>query len=518
MSNNSALKIRIYPNNKQNSLLKKGCEYRFHYYKALALWWNETNDVCRKLYKEYCEKEQDDNKRKEYSKTLPWPPKKVTKEGLNDTCLKVYYPLVSNRIKFAVEKDFTDIPKKGKDKGIPKNYGDVFRINANYLPAIYGNSIISSSTSTFCKEDFAKAVTNTFKDKKNISVKYPRYKNANTFKITVKELSVKRNNKGRVIQVCIPFLSGDYKTKIRKKYGKDYCDSLEWFDCSLSDSLLEKVSNASAMTITVNPVGNWFVSVSVYKEPETKKETGIECGIDLGIKSTATIAYNSTNECSTEYDSFEKRNLPIEKIMMLEKKIEHLQKIQIRRIKTWLRLHKDNEAKGLELNVDKKDKAHSAIFIYRKHYQSNSFKETEKRIAQINVKITNIRKNFAEQFSRELANKCDVVGMEDLNVKGMVKNSKLARSISRIGFYQLRATMERKVKINLLNRFAPSSQVCSYCGYRNIKIRGTKGLHIRDWICPECGHHHDRDENAASNIRPSNHEKLISYIQNKKNN
>ena len=57
MSNNSALKIRIYPNNKQNSFLKKGCEYRFHYYKALALWWNETNDVCRKLYKEYCEKE-----------------------------------------------------------------------------------------------------------------------------------------------------------------------------------------------------------------------------------------------------------------------------------------------------------------------------------------------------------------------------------------------------------------------------------------------------------------------------
>lgn len=501
MASNSALLVRIYPNHKQESLLKKACLYRFHYYKALAMWWNTTYDVCCKLYKSFCEKEQDEEKRKEYIKSLPWPPKKVTKEGLNDTCLRVYYDDVPKFMKFACIQNFIEIVKKGKDKGLHKNYGDVFRLNAVYLPTVYGNRIVDSTVSAWCKEDFSKAVTRTFIDKKNKSVKYPKLVYANTFKFCIKGLQVKRNNKGKVKEIYIPFLSGEY----RKKLGTE----IEWFDCSLSDSQLEKVSDASAMTITFNSAGQWFSAVSVYKEQDDKHDNiGLECGIDLGIKTTATLSFASTGEKDSSQDTYVKYDLPIEKIKMLESKIEHLQKIQMRRIKTWLRLNKDGLAKGLKLNTDKKDKAHNVINVYRKRYQSNSFKQTEQRIALLNVKITNIRKNFSEQFSRQIANKCDTVGLEDLNVKGMTKNHRLARSINRIGFYGIRKALERKMTVDrvfILNRFAPSSQVCSTCGYRNKKI---KKLSIREWVCPICGKHHDRDENAASNIRPSNQEKI----------
>lgn len=498
-----ALLVRIYPNHKQESLLKKGCLYRFHYYKALALWWNITQNTCYELYKSFCKKEPDVAKQKEYSKTLPWPPKKVSKEGLNDTCLKVVYNKLPRSIRFACVENFIDIPKKGKLKGEQKNYGSVFRLNAVYLPTIYGNRIVDSSVCAWCKDNFAQAVTKTFENKKNISVIFPKYKDANTFKFCIKELKTQCSASGKVTKINVPFLSGEYRKRLDK--------SIEWFDCSLSDSQLTKVKQATAMTVTCNSLNQWFLSISVKMMEEEKTETGKECGIDLGIKTTATIAENMAGESSTEYDHYVKYDLPVSKIKMLEKKIEYLQKVQMRRIQTWVRLNKDGVAKGLKLNTDKRDYVHNAISVYRKHYQSESYKKTELRIAKLNNDIANIRKNFSEQFSREIANNYDVVGLEDLNVKGMTKNHKLARAINRIGFYKLRVRLENKLgkeNVKYLDRFAPSSQICSCCGYRNNKV---KNLSVRSWVCPQCGHKHDRDENAASNIRPSNHEKINAY-------
>lgn len=107
------------------------------------------------------------------------------------------------------------------------------------------------------------------------------------------------------------------------------------------------------------------------------------------------------------------------------------------------------------------------------------------------------------------------VGLEDLNVKGMTKNKRLSRSIKRIGFYKIRTAIERKMgkdNVVYLNRFAPSSQICSHCGYRN---KAVKDLNVREWTCPSCGHHHDRDENAASNIRPSMQHKCLKVLDTK---
>lgn len=505
---NSALMVRIYPNHKQAALLERGCLYRFRYYKMLAVWWNMMHDICCDAYRDFCEKETDKEKQEAFSKTLPWPSKKLTKEGLNDTCLKVAYDKVPKWMKFACAKNFTDIPKKGKEKGIPKNYGDVFRLNAVYLPTVFGERPVAGSVFNWCKEDFAKAVTKTFeKGKKNTHVRFPKRNEADTFKFNIKSLQVKKNNKGNVCKIYVPFLSGDK----RKKHGKE----IEWIDCSLSDTQLTRVTSASAMTVKKNNAGQWFVSVAVCKETEKHVETGCECGIDLGVKTAATIATNMVGEDSPEHESFSKRDLPIERIKMLEHKIEHLQNVQMRRIKTWVRLHKDDEAKGLKMNTDKNDRAHNAVIVYRERFQSNAYKQTERRIAKLSNDIANIRKDFSEKFSHEIAVKCDKVGLEDLNVKGMTKNKRLSRSIERIGFYKIRTAIERKMgkdNVVYLNRFAPSSQMCSHCGYRN---KAVKNLNVREWTCPSCGHRHDRDENAASNIRPSMQPKCLKVLDTK---
>ena len=535
-----ALLVRLYPTSKQKSLLHRCCVYRHNFYKSLCMWYNETKDSCISLYKSYCEKEQDEEKRNEYSKSLPWPPKpfkkakqskeiRVSKAAFNDTTLRVSMNTVPKCMRFSCVSNFIDTPRTGKEKGIKKNYGDVFRLNSIYMPTVYGERIVDSSIICWCKDDFASSVNKTFseenigrikqKNKERIAkglkpvpcppihVKYPKYTEADSFKIDLKSIQVEKNNKGNVRHIILPFLTREYKKKLNNK-------NIERFSCALSESQLDKVTSVSAVTFRCNSAGEWYASLSVDLEISKKESTGLECGIDLGIKTTATVAYNALDESSTEYDKYEKIDLPVDKIKRLEERIAHLQKIQNRRIKTWVRLNKDGEAKGLKMNTDKNDKVHNAVFVYRKKYQSKSFKATDCRIAKLNVRIANIRKNFVEQTSRYIADKCDKVGLEDLNIKGMQKNHRLARSIARIGWSSFITRLKNKMgdcNVIQLNRFSPSSQVCSVCGFRNRKI---KKLSYRSYICPECGKHHDRDCNAASNIRPSRKDILDSYCVN----
>ena len=520
MASNSAILVRLYPKARQEKLLNDCCLYRWHYYNGLALWWNTMKRICNQKYADFCKIEEDESARKEFSKSLLWPPKKVSKEGLNDTCLKIYFDKMPCFMKSSCVENFIDRPKKGKEKGIDKNYGSIFRLNATYLPSVYGVCPASSSVAAWCKDDFARAINMTFDQKrieqkkkncvaKGKSFQYPNYihrqdfTQATTFKISITKFDVKYNSKGKVCAIHIPFLSGDR----RKREG----DSIEWVDCSLSDSLLDKAQSVSAITVTKAPTGKWFCSLSVYRDTPERENTGLECGVDIGIKTTATIAYNITNTQDVKEDVFEKLSLPVNKIKSLEKRIEYLQKAQSRRIKTWVRLNKDGDAKGLSLNTKAGDNAHNATILYRKKFQSNAYKTTEHRIALLHQKISNIRKDFAEKTSRDLANRFDYIGLEDLNVSGMVKNKKLARHIERIGFYNLRICIQRKVgidRVSYLNRFAPSSKVCSVCGYKKTDMT----LKDREWICPECGTHHDRDENAASNIRPSRKKLLEKFL------
>ena len=101
----------------------------------------------------------------------------------------------------------------------------------------------------------------------------------------------------------------------------------------------------------------------------------------------------------------------------------------------------------------------------------------------------------------ELLSCYDTVFMEDLNVKGMLKNHKLSKAIQEVGFYQFKQVLVNKAtnsykKVAFVDRFYPSSKTCHKCGYINKKLT----LNDREWICPVCGEHLDRDLNAAMNI------------------
>ena len=133
---------------------------------------------------------------------------------------------------------------------------------------------------------------------------------------------------------------------------------------------------------------------------------------------------------------------------------------------------------------------------------SNRYLRFRKKIACKHRSIESSRTDFLQKLSTDLVRKYDTICIEDLNVKGMMRNHSLAGSVSSVSWSSFVRMLEYKSEwhgVNLLKtgRFDPTSQTCSVCGYRN---KGTKDLSVRDWTCPECGTRHDRDINAAINI------------------
>lgn len=132
---------------------------------------------------------------------------------------------------------------------------------------------------------------------------------------------------------------------------------------------------------------------------------------------------------------------------------------------------------------------------------SKNYKKVQLKLAKLHEKIKNQRKDFQHKWSRKIVNENQVIISEDLNVKGMLKNHKLAKSIldaSFSSFYNMIAykANEQHRQYVKIGTFYPSSKLCHYCGF---KYNGLK-LDERFWTCPECGTYLDRDENAAINI------------------
>jgi putative transposase len=212
-------------------------------------------------------------------------------------------------------------------------------------------------------------------------------------------------------------------------------------------------SPPSSVTVIKDVANRYFLSFVVEIEPVQIEAKNHSVGIDLGIK---TFASMSDGEAVKS---------PI--YAKLDRRIRRLQRKQMRR-----------QIKG-----------------------SKRRQKTLLQVAKLHTRISDTRKDFLHKLSTRVVNDNQVVSLEDLNVSGMVKNRKLSRAISQQGWREFRVLVEAKCEklgreFVVISRWEPTSQICSNCGYKWGKL----DLSVRTVSCINCGSVHDRDTNAARNI------------------
>ena len=211
------------------------------------------------------------------------------------------------------------------------------------------------------------------------------------------------------------------------------------------------------VTVSRTPTGRYFVSFACEVEMAQLPLTGKTVGLDLGIKDVV-IAWDG----ETATKSGNPRHL----------------KGQLRYLKRQQRR------------------------LSRMQKGSNRRNRQRVKVARIHAHVAAMRADFLHKTTTGIVRSADVIVLEDLNVKGMVKNHCLAGAIADVGMGEFRRQIEYKAawygrKVVVVDRWFPSSKTCSACG----SYQQNMPLSVRCWTCPDCGTRHDRDINAAKNIR-----------------
>jgi putative transposase len=244
--------------------------------------------------------------------------------------------------------------------------------------------------------------------------------------------------------------------KTRFKLDQEKCsiriEKIGWVKIVLDRNIPEEADFRS-ITVSKTPTGKYFVSILVQQELNPIPSTGKVVGIDLGLKELMTLSNG-----------------------------------QVINNPRWFR---KNQSKL------KKAQKH----LSRKQKGSNRYNRQRIKVAKVHENITNSRNYFLHNISTELVKTFDLIVVEDLNVSGMLKNHKLAKSISDASWSTFVSMLEYKCNwygktLTKIDRFYPSSKTCSNCGHKEDKMP----LSVREWTCPSCGSHRDRDLNASINI------------------
>jgi putative transposase len=221
----------------------------------------------------------------------------------------------------------------------------------------------------------------------------------------------------------------------------------------------------------------WFLSVTVEMPdpPSVRRENQAGVGVDLGVSALATL---STGEKIVGPKAY---------AMALK---------QLRRLSQ--QFSRQMETAKVRAGLQPGQPIPKGMHIP----WSKNMQKTQRRIARLHARIAHIRANALHQLTTMLVERFDVIAIEDLNVAGMLKNHKLARGIADMGFGEFRRQLEYKAgqrgkTVIVVDRWYPSSKICADCGYKMPKMP----LSVREWTCPACGMPHDRDLNAAINLR-----------------